>query len=210
MPVTLKDGTLLKDIHRVIICTGYHISYPFLSHLHSDFTNPEDADNTVLVTDGTMVHNLHRDIFYIPDPSLAFVGTSYYTATFTLFEFQSIAVAAVFSAKALLPSKTTMEKEYLGKLKSKGFGRSFHSLKEEQKEYVAGLVGWINEDAQKTGAETVEGHTAQWLQEEKLIMIKMKKMFENKAAMEKLGEGDKELKGPWKVERSAETLIAAA
>src|SRR4051794_34026033 len=31
--ITLTDGTILTGIDRIIVCTGYHISYPFLSHL---------------------------------------------------------------------------------------------------------------------------------------------------------------------------------
>lgn len=72
--ITLTDGTILKGIDKVIIATGYHFSLPFLRDLHNDSAKPEDADEKVLVTDGTQVHNLHKDIFYIPDPTLSFVG----------------------------------------------------------------------------------------------------------------------------------------
>jgi hypothetical protein len=130
-PITLADGTVLNNIDRVILCTGYHISYPFLRDLHEDFTPVEDANETVLVTDGTQVHNLHRDIFYIPDPTLAFVGVPFYVATFTFFEFQAIVVAAVFSGRAWLPSKEEMQDEYRERSRRKGYGRLFHSLKED-------------------------------------------------------------------------------
>jgi hypothetical protein len=83
--VHLKSGQKLCGIDGIIICTGYHITLPFLQEYHDDETSPADANETVLVTDGTQVHNLHKDIFYIPDPTLVFVGVPYYTATFTLF-----------------------------------------------------------------------------------------------------------------------------
>ena len=85
--VNLKDGHQIDNIHRIILCTGYHNSYPYLRQYHNDDMDAASASDTVLVTDGTQIHNLHKDIFYIPDPSLAFVGVPYYTATFTLFEF---------------------------------------------------------------------------------------------------------------------------
>ncbi|KAI9713231.1 MAG: hypothetical protein M1820_001217 [Bogoriella megaspora] len=157
--VVLKNGQRICDIHRIILCTGYHISYPFLRHLHSDGTPAAAADETVLVTDGGQNHNLHKDIFYIPDPSLAFVGVPYYTATFTLFEFQAIAIAAVFAGKVPLPSSSEMREEYNQKLKVKGPGRQFHSLKGDGEEikYAKDLVNWVN----AYGLD-VEGHTQEW------------------------------------------------
>ncbi|OAL00080.1 FAD/NAD(P)-binding domain-containing protein, partial [Phaeosphaeriaceae sp. SRC1lsM3a] len=118
--VTLKSGEKLCDIHHVILCTGYHLTLPFLTHLHSDSTAATQADEQVLVTDGTQFHNLHKDIFYIPDPSLVFIGVPFYTATFTLFEFQAMVVAKVLSGQAKLPSVEGMREEYLEKVKAKG------------------------------------------------------------------------------------------
>jgi hypothetical protein len=201
--VTLTDGTILEDVDRVVICTGYHISYPFLSHLHSDFTTPSAADEKILVTDGTMVHNLHRDIFYIPDPTLAFVGTSYYVATFTLFEFQAIAVAAVFSGKADLPEVDEMRREYGEKVASKGVGRGFHSLRSEELDYVNSIVEWVNE---KGRGERVEGHDERWLEENKLRLIKIREMFEVKERVQEVET--KELEA-WREKSRIVTLVEA-
>ena len=160
--VYLKDGRELTDIDRIIICTGYHISLPFLRQYHSDNTPVREANKTVLVTDGTQVHNLHKDIFYIPDPSLIFIGIPFFTATFTLFEFQAIAVAAVLSGKALLPSAEDMQREYEQRLRMKGTGKMFHSLKDREVDYVNELVDWVNRDGKRVGAASVEGHTEAW------------------------------------------------
>jgi len=174
--------------------------------LHSDETAPEDADEKILVTDGTMVHNLHKDIFYLPDPTLTFVGTSYYVATFTLFEFQAIAVAAVFSGKAVLPTPDEMRREYKEKVAQKGAGREFHSLKNQEKEYVRDLVTWLNE---RGVGEPIEGHTERWLEEEKLRMEKIKKMFEAKEAILNL-EIENRPDGPWMdLEMRVENLVEA-
>ena len=160
--VLLRDKSVLTNIHRIIVCTGYHISLPFLRPYHSDDTPASEASDTVLVTDGTQRHNLHKDIFYIPDPTLAFIGVPYFTANFSLFEFQAIALAAVLSGKAFLPSPQEMRDEYRRKLELKGSGRNFHSLRGEEVQYVNTLVEWLNRDALITGAKFVEGHSAAW------------------------------------------------
>lgn len=187
--VHLKDGTTVAGIDKVVICTGYHISYPFLHPYHNDLISPHEANETVLVTDGTQVHNLHKDIFYIPDPTLAFVGTAYYVSTFSLFEFQAIAVAAVFSERAQLPSEEEMREEYRSKVIEKGFGRAFHSLNEgREPEYVRQLVTWINADAASSGGQKVEGHSEAWLREDEIKMGKLRERFEKKKQEEKQQE----------------------
>jgi hypothetical protein len=172
--VTLKSGRKLCDIHHVILCTGYHLTLPFLSHLHSDETPIEHADETVLVTDGTQFHNLHKDIFYISDPTLAFVGVPFFTATFTLFEFQAMVVAKVFSGQARLPSKEAMRAEYNERLKAKGYGKQFHSLRNMEAEYVKELLAWVNHDLEVSGRSTLLGHTDKWhiAKEEQMERIK--------------------------------------
>ena len=160
--VILRDKRVLSNIHRVIVCTGYHVSLPYLSDYHSDVTPATQASDTILVTDGTQVHNLHRDIFYIPDPTLTFIGVPYFTATFTLFEFQAVALAAVLSGKARLPSREVMRSEYEARLREKGVGKAFHSLKGQEVRYVDNLVEWLNRDGQRLDAKPVEGHTVAW------------------------------------------------
>ena len=170
--VTLVDGTILNDIDRVVICTGYLFTLPFLLNLHDDSITPEYANDTVLITDGTQMHNLHKDIFYIPDPTLAFVGIPFYTATFSFFEFQAIAVAAVFSGRAWVPSEQEMRTEYAERVKRKGSGRALHNLKGVSAEYVDELVEWLNAQAEGTGAEKVEGYSKEWQEEAKLMAEK--------------------------------------
>lgn len=180
LPITinLKSGQKLCEIHHIIFCTGYHITLPFLQEYHQDNVAPEDASDTVLVTDGTMVHNLHKDIFYIPDPTLAFVGVPYYTATFTLFEFQAIVVAAVFSGVARLPSISSMREGYRERTREHrsngGGGRGFHSLKDKEEVYVKDLLGWINGDRAGFGLPPVEGHSETWLMNKKAQREKLR------------------------------------
>ena len=138
------------------------MSLPFLRQYHSDRTPIHEADDRVLVTDGTQVHNLHRDIFYIPDPTLIFIGIPFFTATFTLFEFQAMAVASVLTGNALLPGTDEMRREYQRKLQEKGNGKMFHSLKDREVEYVNELLNWVNRDGARVGAPPLEGHTKDW------------------------------------------------
>lgn len=170
--VTLVDGTVLEDIDRVVLCTGYLFTLPFLLQLHDDAALVHEANDIVVVTDGSQLHNIHKDIFYIPDPTLAFVGVPSYTATFTFFEYQAMAVAAVFSGRATLPSKEIMQAEYAEKLKRKGAGRSFHNLMGESIQYVDQLVAWLNRDAKKTGRRRYEGYSQEWQAESKLLFPK--------------------------------------
>ncbi len=109
-----------------------------------------------------MFHNLHRDIFYIPDPSLAFVGVPFFTATFTLFEFQAMVVAKVLGGAAELPSQERMRAEYEQRVRTKGLGKAFHSLRDKEVEYVDELLGWVNGDLEKKGVGRLEGHTEKW------------------------------------------------
>ncbi|OAL46803.1 dimethylaniline monooxygenase [Pyrenochaeta sp. DS3sAY3a] len=160
--VTLKSGQKICDIDHVILCTGYHITVPFLSHLHSDDTPVQSATDELLVTDGSQFHNLHKDIFYINDPSLSFVGVPFFTATFTLFEFQAIVVAKVLSGQAKLPSQAAMREEYDARVRAKGHGKAFHSLKDKEVEYVDELLAWVNADLEAGGRSRLDGHSPRW------------------------------------------------
>ena len=163
--IVLKDGQVLDDIHHVITATGYITSYPFLPQLHSDNTPNAEANGEHLVTaEGDMAHNLHRDIFYINDPTLAFVGVPYYVATFSLFDFQAQAVARVFAGKARLPAREEMRREYEKRVGEKGLGRGFHSLHAMGQEvaYVQELVDWVNESAVEIGEPPMLPHSEEW------------------------------------------------
>lgn len=187
--ITLKSGVVLKEIHHIILCTGYLFTLPFLPNFHSDTTPANLASPTHLITDGTQIHNLHRDIFYIPDPSLAFVGVPYFTATFTLFEFQGIVVAKVFSGQVDLPREEEMRSEYEERVRVKGVGKVFHSLKDREVEYVDGLLGWVNGELGKRreaaggggeGEWEVKGHTEEWKVAKVEQVERIKRIMEGK------------------------------
>ncbi|CAM1510674.1 Fc.00g010090.m01.CDS01 [Cosmosporella sp. VM-42] len=190
--IILKDGQVLKDIDNVIVATGYITSYPFLSQFHFDDKDLEEAGPETLVTaDGNMVHNLYKDIFYIEDPSLSFIGVPYHNATFSLFDFQAQAVARVLTGKSGIPKRETMRQEYDKLLATKGLGRKFHSLAEEGAEvaYVKDLVDWVNGDAVGSKLEPMVGHSEEWID----IYKKAKEL----RALIRKGNGDESFAPSW-------------
>lgn len=164
LPVSaiMANGETLHGMDFILLCTGYHISLPFLQDYHNDDMRLEEADETILVTDGTQVHNLHKDIFYIPDPTLAFVGLPYYTFTHSVFDFQAITVANVFAGIVQLPQRAQMKAEYQDKVEEVGLGKNFHSLLNKEEPYVNDLVAWINTGRIGRGLKPMEGFSANW------------------------------------------------
>ena len=172
--VILSSGETITDIHHIILGTGYHMSYPFLAPYHADNLLPEAATPTTLVTTGQVTHNLHKDIFYIPDPTLAFIGVPYHVATFSLFEFQAMAVAAVYSGSATLPEERELRAEYEERVKRKGVGRRLHSLKDDEGEivYAKEMMEIVNQG--KSEEDKLEGHTKEWFEAYKRRLVRMK------------------------------------
>lgn len=157
--VTLKDGMILQDIDIVIVCTGYHFAYPFLPELHADDESANVNVSQVLVTNGSCTLNLHKDMFYIPDPTLAFVGISQFIATFSFFEFQAMFIASVFSGKASLPKQEELRRIYEKRLAEKGDTRLMNGRQDEEVSYVDELVAQINVI---NPTKPVEGFSAKW------------------------------------------------
>lgn len=150
--VHLADGRILTDIHQVILASGYQTTYPFLKGLESDTIPVDEADDKILITaDKCVTHNLHKDIFYIPDPTLSFVGVPYYTSTFSMFDFQAEVVARVYAGLAHLPTQQAMAEAHRARKANnnggpKGLGgKAFHSLLSNQVEYMQDILTWVNE-----------------------------------------------------------------
>ncbi|KAK0702407.1 hypothetical protein B0H67DRAFT_650441 [Lasiosphaeris hirsuta] len=184
--VQLLDGSVLSGIDNIVLATGYLTSYPFLGHLHSDTAPLRSAGEELLVTaDGAMTHNLHKDIFYMPDPSLAFLGVPFHLSAFPTVDFQSQVIARVFSGQASLPTLAEMRDEYQRKVQQKGLGRDFHCYlhKAGELEYVAGLVGWVNQEARARGSSLeVKGHSDEWVAKYWQLRQDAKSVFDNPSA----------------------------
>ncbi|KAG8162203.1 hypothetical protein KVR01_007968 [Diaporthe batatas] len=161
--VHLTDGRVLHDIHHVIIASGYQTTYPFLTGLESEAIDADDADEKIIITaDKCVTHNLHKDIFYMPDPTLTFVGVPYYTSTFSMFEFQAEVVARVYKGLATLPSEEEMRREYAARKEKGGKGKAFHSLIQNQVPYMEEILAWVNEGVEERGIEPMKGVDEAW------------------------------------------------
>ncbi|KKY34504.1 putative thiol-specific monooxygenase [Diaporthe ampelina] len=198
--VHLTDGRVLQDIHHVIIASGYQTTYPFLTGLESDSIAAHDADESIIITaDKCITHNLHKDIvstialclslsgtiytdfsfpqFYMPDPTLTFVGVPYYTSTFSMFEFQAEVVARVYAGLATLPSAETMRSEYAAR-KAKGeTGKAFHSLIRNQVPYMEDILAWVNEGVNDRGIEPMKGVDEAWYRGYEAFKEKSKRLI---------------------------------
>ncbi|TRX87738.1 hypothetical protein FHL15_011368 [Xylaria flabelliformis] len=162
--IVLEDETILEDIDYVVIATGYITSYPFLGKLEQPAVAWEDADETTLITaDGYTTHNLHKDIFYIPDPTLVFVGVSQLVSTFSLFDFQARVMAKVLAGHVHLPAESIMKAEQRERKARFQPGDRFHALLLGEQAYIAEVLAWVNADLTKAGLAPMEGMDAKWL-----------------------------------------------
>lgn len=160
----LQDGRVIEEIHDVLIATGYLTVFPFLGPLlQQPDTALQDADETVVTTaDGRTAHNLHEDIFYIPDPSLAFIGVSHYASTFSLYDFQAQVLAVVFSGKVRLPPRAEMRAEQRRRKDRLLPGIVLNSIFLLDDFVIARLMRWANKDLVSGGHEPLPGPDAKW------------------------------------------------
>jgi hypothetical protein len=144
--ILLVNDALLSCVDHVIFCTGYRFSLPFLPGYQAQACpGGNSADQQFIINDGTRLHNLHKDMFFIPDPTLAFIGVSFEIATFSFFDIQAIAVEAVFSGRATLPDRQQMYEEYERKKRECGTSKRFHVLGQEKElSYIQEIVTWVN------------------------------------------------------------------
>ncbi|CAM1501457.1 Fc.00g034410.m01.CDS01 [Cosmosporella sp. VM-42] len=162
--VVLQDGRVLENIHHIIIATGYLTTYPFLGPiLEQPFTSLQNADEKVVTTaDGRTVHNLHEDIFYIPDPTLAFIGVTNFASTFSLYDFQAQVLAAVFAGRVRLPSEVSMRAEQRRRKSRVLPGTLLNSIFLLDDFVIRRLLDWVNKDLIAGGFEPLSGPDFEW------------------------------------------------
>lgn len=145
----------------------FQYSTPFLPQFHHDpvLGKPEVDDKArLLITDGGGVLNLYRDVFYVPDPTLTFLGLSVNTSAFSFFEYQSLSIVRVYTGTARLPDEAGRRAAYKALVAQTGEGKFSHLMnKDNERKYVRETVEWLNRDAEWSGADKVEGHTPEWL-----------------------------------------------
>lgn len=133
--IRLANGRIVADIDRLIFCTGYLYSYPFL-----------ESFNPKLITHGFCVHNLYRHIFYIEQPSLAFVALPWKVSPFPLSEAQASIISRIWSGQLHLPSPAAMHQWEDDLVAKVGNGRAFHKMETpEDIRYQNSLCDWLYE-----------------------------------------------------------------
>lgn len=154
------------------------------NHQHQSIS-PPSSDRVLVKQDGSQLYNLHKDIFYIPNPTLSFVGVPFHIATFSFFEFQSYAIARVYSQSAYLPSEELMRKEWQDRLKCKGAGREFHALGAElEQEYIQDIVNWVNTDGKQLNKKVLQGHSKEWFDVKEHAFEALRKEFKQRLSLD--------------------------
>ena len=127
----------------MIFATGYRYSFPFLSQYYdgATYVPHEGSASTVspfFPLDGSHVRDLYLDLFYMRDPTLAFIGGSWPvmcvglnlcslgdavtlgTRTFTISDYTTLALAKVWTNTAKLPSSRTMQELHKKRVEERG------------------------------------------------------------------------------------------
>ncbi|KAJ6543948.1 hypothetical protein B0H19DRAFT_1169103 [Mycena capillaripes] len=165
--IELSDGTLLTDVDHILFSTGYQYTFPFLPQYHNssvgpDEEGPEDRPRPI-VTDGSHYRSLYRNFVYIEEPTLAFLNMNYNTVTWSIGEYFAIAIAKIWSGKAMLPTQAEMWKSYRKDVAAKGgYGKAlvfFNVL-----EYVRFFCGWLNSAALEFGGKLVNGQDPEFIE----------------------------------------------
>lgn len=120
--VTFEDGTV-EQFDAILCSTGYLYQFPFIEKHQST-----ELAGAVIDPRGARVRNLFKYIFYIDDPSLAFVGLNKQVVPMPLSESQGAVVARVFSGRLQLPDPTEMREDERQIIEQKGSGSGYFHL----------------------------------------------------------------------------------
>ncbi len=131
--IVFDDGTHLakNEIDAIIYCTGYQPSYPFW--------NVEVNGRPLFNYEEERLVGNYQHVFFPEYPTLGVVGFPR-ALSFRSFEYQSIALARVFSGRAVLPT-TAQQKEWESKriIEARKNHESFHKLAWDDGEILAYL-----------------------------------------------------------------------
>ncbi|KAH7907114.1 hypothetical protein BJ138DRAFT_1215706 [Hygrophoropsis aurantiaca] len=162
--IELKNGTIITGIDHIIFATGFRYSFPFLPQYYDDAAYvPHEGSSTdvtpFLPADGSHIRHLHLDLFYIRDPTLAFLGMNLGTQSFSYSDYLSLALAKVWSNTAKLPSVSEMWRMYDKVLEDRGgHGKHFQFLGPTRlTANIRFFIGWLNEAAVKYGGKQIDG-----------------------------------------------------
>lgn len=115
------SGKVYSGFDKIIFCTGYLYNVPFLKC----YLEGEHA----VIGNGSHICNLYKQMFYVYDPTLVFVGLAKMIIPMPFAESQGAYIARVLSKRLALPSEKEMAEEYSLEVALKGDGKEFHNMK---------------------------------------------------------------------------------
>ncbi|KAH8827551.1 FAD/NAD(P)-binding domain-containing protein [Flagelloscypha sp. PMI_526] len=159
--VELLNGTIITGIDTFIFGTGFRYAFPFLSQYHNSSVKGDeipDVDEQPIVTDGTHVRSLFFDVWYINQPTIAFLNLNLGMQSFVYAKYISTALAKVWTGKAELPSSAKQWEHFWGVVKRRGGLKPGFQwlLAEEHESNLRYFVGWLNAAAVRHGGSLIE------------------------------------------------------
>lgn len=104
------DGSVDRDVDKILLGTGYRFSLPFLSD--------KDVSNN-------RIHGLYQHVVDMEDPTLAFIGAVNAGLTFKTFEWQAVLVSRLWSGRCTLPPLEEQYRWELDRIKARGDNAKF-------------------------------------------------------------------------------------
>lgn len=130
--VRFANGRVEEDFDAILFATGYYYSFPFLSSLKSN-----------IISTGERVQHLYKHLFYIDDPTIAFIGLPSKIIPFRTVEGQGAVIARVWASRLELPPTPEMRRWEEKVIAERGAGKAFHVLLfPKDIEYHNELVDW--------------------------------------------------------------------
>ena len=130
--VRFVDGRVEEDFDAILFATGYYYAFPFLTSLEPK-----------IISTGERVQHLYKHIFYIDDPTIAFLGLPSKIIPFRTVEGQAAVIARVWSGRLQLPSQLEMNNWEETTIAKCGAGKALHVLLfPKDFEYHNELVDW--------------------------------------------------------------------
>ncbi|MCJ1310372.1 hypothetical protein MMC25_004036 [Agyrium rufum] len=134
--VRFANGQVEPHVDHILFCTGYLYSFPFLQTLSQPITSPS----------GFQLLDVYEHMFWMPDPTLAFVAIPYKVIPMPLSEAQSAVIGGIWSGEIQLPSQEEMGLWQKRRVEERGDGKYFHVMKAgEDFEYQNWLWDWAEE-----------------------------------------------------------------
>ncbi|USW59319.1 Putative flavin monooxygenase, FAD/NAD(P)-binding domain superfamily [Septoria linicola] len=146
--IVFTDGSVLRDIDRVIYCTGYQASYPFW--------NERKNGGPIFDYRSQRILNNYQHTFIQSRPTLALIGFPR-VLTFRSFEYQAVAIARLWSGRNKFPLPGIAEQKRWEEDRAhltRKEGRKFHQIDYDDGETLAWFQ-WLYDFA---GLPSIDGH----------------------------------------------------